>query len=101
MRSSGNLETHLLNLARDGVQVLLAQIFSLPTQKSIHGPLAVLPTSTTRLPRAKPLPKAKEMSRWQKFANTKGIQHRKKLNKVWDEEKQEVTYFSVEWAGFG
>ncbi|KAG8985535.1 Rhodanese- sulfurtransferase [Tulasnella sp. 427] len=82
-------EAHLQALARDGVQVLLAQVFALPTKSSIHGPLAILPQPTTRLPRAKPLPKQRMLTKWDKFANAKGISHRKRINKVWDEEKQE------------
>jgi len=41
------------------------------------------------LPRAKPLPKPKPLTKWEKFAKEKGISHRKKEKAVWDEEKQE------------
>ncbi|KIO29466.1 hypothetical protein M407DRAFT_21365 [Tulasnella calospora MUT 4182] len=82
-------EVHLQALARDGVQALLAQVFALPTKSSIHGPLAILPQPTTKLPRAKPLPKPRMLTKWEKFANAKGISHRKRINKVWDEEKKE------------
>jgi len=84
-----DLESHLQALARDGVQSLLTQIFALPTQSSIHGPLAVLPRPTTKLPRAKPLPKPKAPTKWEIFAKAKGITHRNKDKKVWHEEKQE------------
>ncbi|KAG8956400.1 Rhodanese- sulfurtransferase [Tulasnella sp. 419] len=83
-----NLEEHLQSLARDGVQHLLTSIFSLPTNSSPDGPLAILPPPTTHLPRSKPLPKPKPQTKWQKFANQKGIQHRKRENVVFDEEKQ-------------
>ena len=86
---STDLESHLQALARDGVQFLLGKVFALPTKPSIHGPLAILPPSATRLPRSKPLPKPKPMSKWQKFANTKGIQHVKRDKRVFDEDKQE------------
>ncbi|KAG8952612.1 Rhodanese- sulfurtransferase [Tulasnella sp. 424] len=82
-------EAHLQALARDGVQALLTQVFALPTRSSVHGPLAILPQPTTKLPRAKPLPKPRMLTKWEKFANTKGISHRKRINKVFDEEKQE------------
>ncbi|KAF7322445.1 Ribosome biogenesis regulatory protein [Mycena chlorophos] len=86
---SSNLEEHLQSLARDGVQALLGSLFSLPTQRSDEGPLAELPPPTTALPRAKPLPKPKPMTKWEQFAKAKGIQHRTRDKRVWDEEKQE------------
>lgn len=75
--------------ARDGVQTLIASLFSLPTTPSPDGPLAKLPSPTTQLPRAKPLPKPKPLTKWEKFANAKGIQHKTRDRKVWDEERQE------------
>ena len=87
--SSENLEECLQSTARDGIQVLLASLFSLPTTSSEDGPLAQLPPPTTQLPRSKPLPKPKPPTKWEKFARAKGIQKTKKDKKVWDEEKQE------------
>jgi regulator of ribosome biosynthesis len=84
-----DLETHLLDTARDGVQVLLNTLFSLPTQPSPDGPLAQLPTPTTALPRAKPLPKPKPPTKWEQFAAARGISKRKREKAVWDEEKGE------------
>ncbi|KAI0082348.1 RRS1-domain-containing protein [Panus rudis PR-1116 ss-1] len=84
-----NLEEYLQSNARDGVQALIAQLFSLPTASSPDGPLALLPPPTTLLPRAKPLPKPKPLTKWEKFAKAKGIQKKRKDKKVWDEEKQE------------
>ncbi|VDB89913.1 unnamed protein product [Peniophora sp. CBMAI 1063] len=84
-----NLEECLQSTARDGIQVLLASLFSLPTTSSEDGPLAVLPPPTTLLPRSKPLPKPKPPTKWEKFARAKGIQKTVKDKKVWDEEKQE------------
>ncbi|KAJ7217225.1 ribosome biogenesis regulatory protein-domain-containing protein [Mycena pura] len=86
---NANLEEHLQSLARDGVQALLASLFSLPTQRSDEGPLAQLPPPTTALPRAKPLPKPKPPTKWEQFAAAKGIQHRKRDKRVWDEERQD------------
>ncbi|KAJ8481336.1 hypothetical protein ONZ45_g15343 [Pleurotus djamor] len=84
-----DLEAHLLNLARDGAQALIAQIFSLPTTPSPDGPLAQLPPPTTQLPRAKPLPKPKPPTKWERFAAAKGIQKKVRDKRVWDEEKQD------------
>jgi regulator of ribosome biosynthesis len=86
---SANLEDHLVNTARNGVQTLIATLFSLPTDPSPEGPLAQLPPPTTPLPRAKPLPKPKPPTKWEKFAAAKGIQRRRREKKIWDEEKQE------------
>ncbi|KAI9000766.1 ribosome biogenesis regulatory protein-domain-containing protein [Trametes punicea] len=84
-----NLEDYLMSTARDGVQTLIASLFSLPTTSSPDGPLAQLPAPTTQLPRAKPLPKPKPLTKWEKFAKAKGIQKKRRDKKVWDEEKQE------------
>ncbi|KAH9482496.1 Ribosome biogenesis regulatory protein-like protein [Psilocybe cubensis] len=84
-----NLEEHLQSLARDGAQALISALFSLPTKQSPDGPLAVLPPPVFQLPRAKPLPKPKPQTKWEKFAAAKGIQHKVRDKKVWDEEKQE------------
>ena len=87
--SRENLEEHLQSLARDGVQVLFAALFSLPTTPSPDGPLAILPTPTYQLPRAKPLPKPKPLTKWEQFAAAKGIQKTVREKRVWDEEKQD------------
>ncbi|KAA1473427.1 RRS1-domain-containing protein, partial [Dentipellis sp. KUC8613] len=84
-----NLEEYLQSTARDGVQVLLTSLFTLPTQSTPDGPIAQLPAPTTLLPRQKPLPKPKPPTKWEQFARAKGISHKKKDKKEWDEEKQE------------
>ncbi|KAJ3551884.1 hypothetical protein NM688_g4452 [Phlebia brevispora] len=86
---SADLEDYLMSTARDGVQTLLASLFDLPTTPSEDGPVAQLPPPTTQLPRAKPLPKPKPLTKWEKFANAKGIQKKRKDKKEWDEERQE------------
>lgn len=87
--SSTNLEEYLTSTARDGVQALLASLFSLSTISSEDGPVAQLPPPTTQLPRVKPLPKPKPLTKWEQFARAKGIQKSRKEKKVWDEERQE------------
>ncbi|KAI9457297.1 ribosome biogenesis regulatory protein-domain-containing protein [Russula earlei] len=81
-------ETYLQANARDGIQLLIAALFSLPTLSSPEGPLAQLPAPTTQLPRAKPLPKPKPVTKWEKFARAKGIHSQRRDRKVWDEESQ-------------
>lgn len=41
------------------------------------------------MPREKPVPKPKPLTKWERFAKEKGISHKKKDKKVWDEERQE------------
>ncbi|KAN0097033.1 Ribosome biogenesis regulatory protein (RRS1) domain containing protein [Tylopilus felleus] len=85
---SANLEEYLQSTARDGIQALIAALYALPTQPSPDGPLAQLPSPTTSLPRAKPLPVSKPPTKWERFAASKGIQKKRRERKIWDEEKQ-------------
>ncbi|KAI6034841.1 ribosome biogenesis regulatory protein-domain-containing protein [Pisolithus orientalis] len=84
-----NLEEYLKSTARDGIQALVAALYALPTESSVDGSFAKLPPPTTQLPRAKPLPKPKPLTKWEKFAAVKGIQKKRRDKKVWDEQKQE------------
>ncbi|THH28799.1 hypothetical protein EUX98_g5397 [Antrodiella citrinella] len=84
-----DLEGYLMSTARDGAQALINSLWALPATDSPDGPVAKLPAPTTHLPRAKPLPKPKPPTKWEKFAKAKGISHTVKDKRVWDEEKQE------------
>lgn len=86
---NNDLEEHLQTLARDGTQALISTLFQLPINRSDDGPLAQLPAPIAPLPRAKHLPKPKPPTKWEQFAAAKGIQHKKRDKKEWDEEKQE------------
>nr|CAG4650441.1 EOG090X0CBY [Sida crystallina] len=81
-------ETLLTNLARDDVQLLINRIFALPTDRVDNEIVVKLPEPTTRLPRAKPVPKQKQLTKWEKFAREKGINTKKKTSAEWDEELQ-------------
>ncbi|CAX44346.1 ribosome biogenesis [nuclear export] protein, putative [Candida dubliniensis CD36] len=90
-------EDHLQSVTRDNVQLLINQILSLPvkTTTETHGSstgqnstmtLIQLPEPTTILPREKPIPKAKPLTKWQQFAARKGIKPKTKDGKmVYDE----------------
>ncbi|KAI1399417.1 ribosomal biogenesis regulatory protein [Hypoxylon fuscum] len=68
------LEAQLAATARDGAQALINQLLTtLPLNTSTSGVLLSLPAATTPLPREKPLPKAKEPTKWEQFAARKGI----------------------------
>lgn len=81
-------EAYLLSLTRDNTQLLINDLFKLPTSSSDVGAIAALPEPTTAIPRAKPVPKPKELTRWEKFAKAKGIVKRKKGSHLYDEDAQ-------------
>ncbi|BFZ63701.1 Rhodanese-related sulfurtransferase [Saitoella coloradoensis] len=84
--SPSTLEQTLLQTSRDGAQLLINQILSLPMSATQDGVFASLPDSVTLLPREKPLPKEKEETRWERFARQKGIAPKKREGKmVYDE----------------
>uniref|UniRef100_A0A3Q2D8N1 Ribosome biogenesis regulatory protein n=1 Tax=Cyprinodon variegatus TaxID=28743 RepID=A0A3Q2D8N1_CYPVA len=78
-------EDFLRSLARDNTQLLINEIWKLPTERNEEVLVAKLPEQTTRLPREKPPPKPRPPTRWEQFAKLKGIQKKKKTNLVWDE----------------
>lgn len=57
-----------LEVATAMTQELVAQLFSLPSEAVQGGRLAQLPQPSTLLPREKPIPKPKPLTKWQKFA---------------------------------
>ncbi|WWC57501.1 uncharacterized protein I303_100033 [Kwoniella dejecticola CBS 10117] len=84
-----NLNQHLLALTLTSTQSLISSLFALPTKSTSSGILTILPTPTTILPREKPLPKPKPLTKWERFAKEKGISHKRKEKDVWDEELQD------------
>ena len=82
-------ETILASTARDCAQGLINQLLTAcPISRSQDdGNLQItLPTPTTQLPREKPVPKAKEKTKWEQFAEKKGIKAKRKEGKlVYDE----------------
>uniref|UniRef100_A0A3B3D9P2 Ribosome biogenesis regulatory protein n=1 Tax=Oryzias melastigma TaxID=30732 RepID=A0A3B3D9P2_ORYME len=78
-------EDFLRALARDNTQLLINEIWKLPTERVEEAIVAKLPEPATRLPREKPPPKPKPPTKWEQFAKLKGIQKKKKTNMVWDE----------------
>lgn len=86
-------QSDLASIARDTAQGLINQLLTTCTINSspVDGLSLVLPPCTTRLPREKPLPVAKEETKWEKFARKKGIKDKKRGEGklVYDEEKGE------------
>merc|ERR1711894_497021 len=84
-----NRERQLKALARDGAQLLINQVFQLPVDRVDDAVIAKLPDPRTILPREKPVPKAKQSTKWEAYAQLKGINKKKKGRIIWDDELQE------------
>ncbi|XP_074659155.1 ribosome biogenesis regulatory protein homolog [Tubulanus polymorphus] len=79
----------LKDLARDNTQLLLNSIWQLPVETVEDVVVAKLPEPKMLLPREKPAPKEKPLTKWQEFAKMKGINSTKKSRMVWDDSAQE------------
>ena len=79
-------EAFIKDEATRATQLIINRIFALPMVATDTGPLATLPEEeTTNLPRAQHLPEAKTATKWEKFAQEKGIKNRKRERMVYDE----------------
>lgn len=96
-----SLETSLAEVARDGAQSIINQLLTTCALTSTKdGVLLSLPNATTRLPREKPVPAAKEKTKWERFAAKKGIQPKtreQRRNMTFDEDSGE---YKRKW-GYG
>jgi len=79
---------YLLRCARDNAQLLTNRLYGLLDGAASKQTLK-LPPPTTKLPREKPLPAPKPQTRWEKFAQEKGIVKKKRSKMVWDETTQQ------------
>ncbi|GFX36397.1 ribosome biogenesis regulatory protein homolog [Trichonephila clavipes] len=77
-------EDILKHVATLGARKLIGEVFKLPSEYVEHLPVATLPRPKIAIPREKPLPKPKSLTKWQKFAQTKGISRKDNDRKVWD-----------------
>ncbi|KAG1562664.1 hypothetical protein G6F49_000699 [Rhizopus delemar] len=89
------LNDYLKELTRDNTQLIVNELFKLPVTSADTGVLATLPDRKTIIPREKPLPKDKPLTRWEKFAKTKGILNRKRDRMVYNEETGE---YEARWG---
>lgn len=85
---SQSTEDYLLSLTRDNVQLLVNQLWELPTERVEEAIVVKLPKPTYILPRSKRVPKPKPLTKWQKFALEKGIKKKKKSKLSWDDQLQ-------------
>lgn len=88
-----NLEQSLASVARDGAQALINQLLTTcPLSSTKDGVLLTLPPPTTRLPREKPVPQPKPPTKWERFAEKKGIKPKtreSRRNLAYDEQSGE------------
>lgn len=83
------LDAECLALGTAAVQHLVGELFALPSSAIKMGRLARLPPPSTPLPREKPLPSARAMTKWEKFAQAKGIVKKKRSKLEFDDEAGE------------
>ncbi|XP_053672938.1 ribosome biogenesis regulatory protein homolog isoform X2 [Anopheles nili] len=77
-------EKYVLDLTRDNVQLLINDVWQLPTERVDESIVAKLPPPKTLLPRSRKLPVPKPLTKWEEFAKKKGIKKRTREKKVFD-----------------
>uniref|UniRef100_A0A0R3RR11 Ribosome biogenesis regulatory protein n=1 Tax=Elaeophora elaphi TaxID=1147741 RepID=A0A0R3RR11_9BILA len=82
-------EEELLARIRDNAQFLFNKIWELERKRVDEAICAKLPTPLFRLPREKPLPSERQLTKWEQYAQQKGIRKKKKDRKIFDEQTQE------------
>jgi len=85
LQLNANPSEYLKNLTRANTQLLINRVFTLPFHRVDDVVVAELPKPTYVVPRSKPAPKARALTKWQSYAKEKGIVKRKKTKLVWDE----------------
>ncbi|XP_067006554.1 ribosome biogenesis regulatory protein homolog [Anabrus simplex] len=83
LRTSTN--EYLKSLARDNTQILLNKIWDLPTERVDDVIVCKIPPPKYILPREQPVPGPKQLTKWQKYAQEKGITKSKKSKLAWDD----------------
>lgn len=69
----------------ESVQAIVTMIFSLSAESAAGGRTFKLPDSLFPLPREKPIPKDRPLTKWEQFAKDKGLQQKKRDRLVLDE----------------
>ncbi|KAM7542542.1 hypothetical protein Aperf_G00000013541 [Anoplocephala perfoliata] len=81
-------QSYIRELSLNCTHHFLQEFFKLPTEVFDGTQVSILPEPLFRLPREKPAPRKREMTRWERFAQMKGIRKKKKSRKIWDEVTQ-------------
>uniref|UniRef100_A0A0N5AMH1 Ribosome biogenesis regulatory protein n=1 Tax=Syphacia muris TaxID=451379 RepID=A0A0N5AMH1_9BILA len=77
-------EKTILGRTRDNVQCLFNSIWQLERETVEDAVVVKLPPVAFRLPREKVIPKERPMTKWEQYAQAKGIKKRKRSSKVYD-----------------
>jgi len=88
LRDDNRREEYLLNLARGNTQYLINALCCLPREPGAGGGgemVIRLADDSQQLPREKPVPVPKPLTKWEKFAKEKGIRKKKKEKSTWDD----------------
>lgn len=80
-------EAYLLRMTRENVQLLTNRLYETMHASGSKASIK-LPKPEMALPREKPLPESKAVTRWERFAKDKGIVKKKRSKMVWDEDSQ-------------
>ncbi len=89
LKGDARREKFLSSAATATVKKLFKKLLGLERTVTEVGTMVALPEPTMLLPREKPVPLPKKKSKWEKFADTKGIKNRKRERMVFDEESQQ------------
>eukprot|EP00038_Savillea_parva_P007621 m.171449 g.171449 ORF g.171449 m.171449 type:complete len:330 (-) comp13377_c0_seq1:58-1047(-) len=82
-------EGYLKERARENTQLLINAMWEHPRELVEDCFMLELPQPRYRLPREKPIPEAKPKTKWEQYADLKGIQKRKRSRMEFDEDTQE------------
>lgn len=81
-------ETTVKGFATTLTQAIFNALMELPSEIGPTGRGVSLPAPTSKLPRAKPIPQPRLPTKWEQFAQRKGIQKRKRSSLAFDEGQQ-------------
>ncbi|CAG5116977.1 unnamed protein product [Candidula unifasciata] len=84
-----NGEEVIRQSTRSAVQTLFNSLWQLPVEQVEGTYVVTLPEIKMWLPREKPIPKKRAVTKWQEYAKSKGILNKKKSRMVWDEAAKE------------
>lgn len=79
-------EQYLADLTRDNVQLIVNQLWEQPTERHEECVVARLPAPSFVLPRTRKCPVPRPLTKWEQFAQEKGIRKEKKDKKVFDKD---------------
>uniref|UniRef100_A0A0K2U6W8 Ribosome biogenesis regulatory protein n=1 Tax=Lepeophtheirus salmonis TaxID=72036 RepID=A0A0K2U6W8_LEPSM len=79
----------IISRTRDNLQILINELWSLETERVEDAIVVVLPPPISKIPREKPVPKEKALTKWESYAKTKGIVKKKKSRLVWEDAVRE------------